>query len=254
MTRYSVVSDEGYLGLNPIQFGYENCEKSKFFGPAVRTHWLIHFVVSGFGIFKIGDKEYNLKPGEMFVIPPYKETYYEADNKNPWSYIWIGFTSTGELPYGLTDVVKCPEAFEIFDKMKECEAFSAGKSAYLAARLWDLFAVLSGKENNRNDYVKTALDLIHNEYMNGITVEEIAKKLNLDRTYFSTLFKRKTGVSPKQYLLDYRMSIAASLILKNDITVSVAAYSVGYSDIFTFSKMFKKHFGVSPKEYSGTNK
>ena len=90
--------------------------------------------------------------------------------------------------------------------------------------------------------------------MNGITVEEIAKKLNLDRTYFSTLFKRKTGVSPKQYLLDYRMSIAASLILKNDITVSVAAYSVGYSDIFTFSKMFKKHFGVSPKEYSGTNK
>ena len=59
MTRYSVVSDEGYLGLNPIQFGYENCEKSKFFGPAVRTHWLIHFVVSGFGIFKIGDKEYN---------------------------------------------------------------------------------------------------------------------------------------------------------------------------------------------------
>ena len=97
MEHSIIIKDEGFSDLNPVQFGYENCNKSHSFGPAIRTHWLIHYVISGFGIFKIRDKEYNVKPGEMFVIPPYIETYYEADSVNPWSYIWIGFTTTREV-------------------------------------------------------------------------------------------------------------------------------------------------------------
>ena len=76
-----VVANEEYKGLNPVQAGYEQCEKSHFYGPATRTHWLIHFVESGFGIFRINGKEYSLGPGEMFVIPPFVETYYEADRE-----------------------------------------------------------------------------------------------------------------------------------------------------------------------------
>ena len=45
------------------------------------------------------------------------------------------------------------------------------------------------------------------------------------------------------------MSIAASLLVKDEKNVSITASSVGYNDIFTFSKMFKRHFGVSPQEY-----
>ncbi len=249
MKQKILIADEGYSGLNPIQFGYEDCQKSHFYGPAVRTHWLIHFIVSGFGTFKIGNRTYTVRPGEMFVIPPFQETYYEADNENPWSYIWIGFTTDGSLPMALPDVVRCPEAGAVFDAMKDCTAFTGGRSAFLSGKLWDLFALLLGKEQQQNDYIKIATDYMHAEYMLGITVEEIATRLNLDRTYFSALFKKKTGVSPKQYLLHYRMNIAASLLAEQGVSVSVTALSVGYSDIFTFSKMFKRHFGLAPKDY-----
>ena len=57
MEHSIIIKDEGFSDLNPLQFGYESCNKSHFFGPAVRTYWLIHFVVSGSGIFKIKDKE-----------------------------------------------------------------------------------------------------------------------------------------------------------------------------------------------------
>ena len=250
MIHNVIVKDKGFSDLNPVQFGYENCTKSHSFGPAVRTHWLIHFVVSGFGIFKIKDREYKVKPGEMFVIPPYIETYYEADDASPWSYIWIGFTTTGDITKNLSDVIKCPEAEKIFNSMKNCESFIDGKSAYLCARLWDLFALLSEGANNKYDYVEKAIEFIHSNYMLDISVEKIAHHLNLDRTYFSVIFKKKTGLSPKQYLLSYRMNIAANLIIKKHITVSVAANSVGYSDLYTFSKMFKRHFGVSPSNYA----
>ena len=245
-----IITDEGLFGLNPVQFGYEDCDKSHSFGPAVRTHWLIHFVVSGFGFFRIGDKEYRVKPGEMFVIPPYVETYYEADSVNPWSYIWIGFTADGKLPKELSDTIVCPEAESIFVSMKKCADYSLGRSAYLAARLWDLFALLSEDENHKYSYVEKALEFIHSNYMHDITVEKIAQYLNLDRTYFSVIFKKEIGQSPKQYLVDYRMNIAAALIIKRQIGISVVANSVGYSDLYTFSKMFKRHFGVSPSNYA----
>ncbi len=250
MQHCIIIKEEGFSDLNPVQFGYENCCKSHSFGPAVRTYWLIHFVVSGFGIFKIKGKEYKIKPGEMFVIPPYIETYYEADSVNPWSYIWIGFTTNSKLPKELSDIIVCPEAENIFVSMKKCTDYSLGRSAYLGARLWDLFALLSEGGNNKYGYVEKALEFIHSNYMHDITVEQIARYLNLDRSYFSVIFKKKTGLSPKQYLLNYRMNIAATLIIRKDIAISVVANSVGYSNLYTFSKMFKRHFGISPSNYA----
>ncbi len=247
-----IVKDEKYKDLNPVQFGYEACEKSHFFGPAVRTHWLIHFVASGCGIYKIGQRSYNVKSGEMFVIPPFVETYYEADKENPWSYIWIGFTGDGKLPVPLSDVILCPEAITIFNAMKKSEDYTLGRSAYLSARLWDLFSLLSEENSKEPDYIERALEFIHSEYMHDITVEQIAKSLSLDRTYFAVIFKNKVGLSPKRYIINYRMNIASSLLKKNDVSVSVVANSVGYSDLYTFSKMFKLHFGISPKKYKET--
>ncbi|MBQ4517537.1 MAG: AraC family transcriptional regulator [Clostridia bacterium] len=245
----NIIPNEGYTDINPVQFGYENCQGSHSFGPAVRTYWLIHFVVSGFGIFKIDEKEYTVGPGEMFVIPPYVETYYEADSQNPWNYTWIGFTSEKNLPVELSDTIRLPEAMNVFYAMRDCENIANGKSAFLIARLWDLFALILAKKNIPTDHIKKALNFIHAEYIHDITVSQIAKHVNLDRTYFSALFKKETGVSPKQYLLNYRMGIAAALMVDSGISVSVAAYSVGYTDVFNFSKMFKKHFGKSPREY-----
>lgn len=248
-----VISDKGFPGINPVQFGFENCEKAHSFGPAVRTHWLLHYVVSGYGKYKIQGKNHEISPGDIFVIPPYEETYYEANDKNPWSYIWIGFTADCSLPKRLSPVVHCPEAEAIFENMKSCSEY-LGKSEFLCARLWDLFALLSGKESKKGDYVQAALEYIHSEYMHKITVGKIATVLNLERTYFSALFKRKTGVSPKRYITEYRLKIAATLIAEKGISVAVAGNSVGYSDEFAFSKIFKKIFGVSPTAYKKSHR
>ena len=247
-----IIGNEGYSGLNPIQFGYQDCERGHFYGPAIRTHWLIHFVVSGYGTFKIEDSEYKIGPHEIFVIPPFVETYYKADKTNPWEYIWIGFTADNELPASLPHTMKLPEAESIFNTMKKCAEFSEGRSAFLSARIWDLFAQILAKKIERTDYVKSALDYMHSEYMTGITIADVADKLNIDRTYFYTIFKKKIGISPQQYLLNHRMNIAVSLIKNQNISISTAAYSVGYTDISVFSKAFKKHFGISPKQYAKT--
>lgn len=243
-----IISNNQYNSLCPVQFGYENCKSRHHFGPAVRQYHLIHFVVSGFGKFIINNNVYHIGPGEMFVIPPMVETYYEADSKNPWEYIWIGFT-TDKLPISLNDTISCPEAHSIFNAMKKCAKFENGRSAFLSAKLWELFSLLLENESHYPDYIDKALDFIQSEYMKNINVDTLASMLNLDRSYFTTLFTKKVGISPGKYIFNHRMSIAASLLVNNNTSVSVTANSVGYSDIFNFSKMFKKHFGISPTEY-----
>lgn len=243
------IIDKKYPYLNPVQFGYRNCVKSHFCGPMIRTYWIIHYVVSGKGIFKINNKVYTLKKGDMFVIPPYIETYYEADAEKPWSYIWIGFTCDGNLPANLTDTIHLPKAIQIFESMKFCSQLENGKTEFLCSKLWELFSMIMDFQSEKTDYIECALNLIHIEYMNGITVKDVADRLNLERTYFSALFKRKTGISPSKYLNDYRMKLAKDFIINKKLSITVTAYSVGYTDIYTFSKSFKKHFGLSPRKY-----
>ncbi len=251
MLYTEAVTDMGYPHINPVLFGFQSCKPSHSYGPAVRSHWLIHYVVSGKGDFRTDKRTYALKAGDAFVIRPYEETYYEADREDPWEYVWIGFTCDGPLPIELPEVINCPGTKRVFDDMKRCADRSGGKSAYLCGKIWELFSLwLDNDPAPARDYVDQAMDYIHAEYMTGISIQDIADRLRLDRTYFSVLFKRKTGLSPSQYLIRYRMQQAAYLLTEKHTSVSVAAYSVGYSDIYTFSKIFKKHFSVSPREYA----
>jgi len=241
-----IIINKDYDGINPVQFGYEACEKSHSYGPSTRTHWLFHFVVSGKGIFRIGGKQYTLSGGMMFVIPPFTETYYEADAKDPWEYIWVGFT--GAPPRKMNDCYDIPAALRIFQHMKACHSLHNGKTEFILAQLWQLFSLLMEEEQAEADTVDTALNLIHSQYMTPLTVQQIANMVHLERTYFSNIFSRKVGLSPKQYLIQYRMEQAKDF-LSLGYSVMTTALSVGYPDVYTFSKMFKRHFGCPPSHF-----
>ena len=74
--------------------GYSTTAPLHSFGPAVRPHYLIHFILNGKGIFQKGDKTYHLETGQGFFIEPDELTFYQADAKEPWEYLWVGFNGT----------------------------------------------------------------------------------------------------------------------------------------------------------------
>lgn len=241
-----VIINKNYDGINPVIFGYQTCPKSHAYGSATRLYWVFHFVVSGKGIFQINNKQYVLTSGMMFVIPPLVETYYEADAEDPWEYIWVGFS--GDPPIQLNDYYDIPEALRIFQHMKACHTLHSGKTEFILSHLWELFSLLMEENRTEVDPIGMVLNLIHSQYMTPLTVQQMANTVHLERTYFSNLFSKKTGSSPQQYLIDYRME-KAKTFLSLGYSVSTTATSVGYSDIYTFSKMFKQHFGKSPSRY-----
>ena len=86
-------------------------------------------------------------------------------------------------------------------------------------------------------------------------LEDYLKKLPLSYDYVRKLFQKETGATPRTYLENARMELAAS-ILSSGVTNKYSNYSVsqvaeacGYLEPLYFSRVFKKHFGVSPSEY-----
>lgn len=236
--------------LDPLFYGQQACEPDHLWGPGVRLYWLIHYVVSGKGFFRIGGKEYSVTAGSLFVIPPYEEAMYQADTDDPWEYMWVGFQVGGELPVKLEPVIHCPEAYGIFRSMPDSQRLTGGTKAYVTGQLWQFFSLLMDDHDPAEDAITIARNYIHSKYMYPLSVEEIARLVNLERSYFTTTFTRQVGISPGKYLQNYRMEVAADLLKHGGKSVSLTAQSVGYGDIYTFSKTFKRHFGIAPSQFS----
>ena len=254
-----IIINQGYSDINPRECGWEACAPSHAFGPAIRPYWLLHFVVSGRGVFLSPRGRFEPRRNDMFVIRPYEITCYEADPDDPWTYIWIGFEAAPRLPtYLLSEDLLCvPFLGPLFRACTEAPDLSEGGQGYeafLCSRIWELFSLLAQRraQDTRaaERYIRPALSIMETEFCNGITVADIAQRLHLNRSYFSELFRACVKKTPARYLTELRMERAAMLLARYGYNVTVTAASVGYPDLFAFSRAFRRYFGISPSEYS----
>ena len=250
--RDIMIVNRGYRDINPRSCGEERCLPGHCYGPAVREHYLLHYVVSGMGTFRARGELFHLRPGQAFVILPGETTTYQADGSIPWFYRWVGFEAGIELPPLLQQpVLDIPQGGRIFAAMMDSAALHSGRELYLCGRIYELLSLLCGPSPDlpAQDYVLRAKNYMESNYMNEITVSQMAKFLGLDRSYFSSLFRAQTGSSPLNYLIDVRLQRAAELIAVYGYRPGEAAAGAGYRDSCNFSRMFKRRFGVSPSAY-----
>lgn len=202
--------------------GFQDCYQNHTPGPRRNVFWLLHYVISGTGTFKTKNSTYHPRAGDCFVMRPNELYHYQADEKDPWKYVWLGFSSEFELPTILSqDIFHIPEVQRIFMSIKEnhglekhIDAFIYGKTFELLGILWDHSEPIIAKKSN-SSIIKHAKTYIAQNFRNNISVSEISDFLNLDRAYFSKIFKKYVGMSPQDYINNKRFYTAAlELILR----------------------------------------
>jgi len=252
--RENLIINRDFSDINPLLCGYQHCVPEQSFGPAMREYYLLYYVFSGAGEYHTGGRIYKIKPGQMFVVKPHEQVFYKADINKPWCYSWIGFETNLDIGYLLGQpVIDLPRAESVFQHMYKCESMHISKEFAITGKLFELFALLSEQQiapaESMPSYILKAINYIEANYVMPLSVARLAADLNLDRSYFSTAFKRATNKSPQEYVVDYRLEKAAELMVKHGCRPGEAGQSVGYRDIFNFSRMFKRRYGVSPTEY-----
>jgi len=114
-------------------------------------------------------------------------------------------------------------------------------------KVWQESAADTANENKvLGKRIKTFIDAHYNQ---ELTLQSIARDLNINRFYLIHSFKAYSGYSPKQYLIRRRIGEAQSLLLSSDDSIAQIATQVGFENVTNFHRVFKQIVGIPPIKY-----
>ena len=122
----------------------------------------------------------------------------------------------------------------------------------LCAILGGISAALDAENSRDRNYsprIRKALEYIEENYMFGISTEDIADVAGVHVGHLHRIFPEETGMRIGEYLTHLRIEKAKSLLMHTDIPTSSIATRIGISSQQYFCRMFKKETGLSPQEY-----
>lgn len=107
-------------------------------------------------------------------------------------------------------------------------------------------------EKNSNPHIVNEIeDYLNNHYQESITTNMLSKRFGFVPSYISKLFRNYKGMSPSEYLMNYRIEKSKQMMLEEpELLCKEVALKVGFSDQHHFSKTFKKQTGMWPTEYT----
>ena len=246
--------------------------------PAARNHYLFHYILSGTGTLLADDtkgitQNYQIRSGQGFMIFPGQVTTYIADSNVPWEYLWVEFDglriteALSMTDFSKNKPVYHPHNKELRDKLadelmyishhpKESPFHLIGHLyLFLDYLIQSAHSTQLLSNNKMSDYyIKEAINYIEQNFQNNITIEDVASVCGINRSYLGKIFKKNTGQSPQEFLMNYRMVKAAELLKLTSLSIADIGSAIGYENQLHFSRAFKNIYGVSPREWRNQHK
>ena len=239
--------------------GYEDISENARWGRGRRNYYILHYVLAGEGFFN----GHKVSAGNGFYISPGQLHEYHSSANAPWKYLWVIFG--GEDASNLCKKYIKVDQNNVFEfdlgmdirNLKD-SMFSDYSPLSETKALSYFFRLLSLHERkdvpNGNRYVNAAKKYMDMHFCRNITVTEIAESIGINDRYLYNLFITHEKISPKQYLIDIRISKAKQHLTEGVLKITTISEECGFSSPYHFSHIFKEKTGLSPTEYMKQNK
>ncbi len=253
-----------------VHCGYQKCPPGHTYNHKVPNEYHLHFIISGHGHLTVNGTDYQLGKDDIFIIPKGVRIYYSADITNPWEYAWVVFDGSMAANYveylGLStkkpyiqSTVPTETYLRLIKKILDANELTLSNEIRRVSYLLEILATViesQAKASNAKGcydyssetYVEHAIQFISLHY-NNIKVNDIADFIGINRSYLTTIFKKELNMSPQEYLISYRLGIAAKCLISSNRPIKDIAAQIGYDNPLNFSKCFKKVYDMSPSKY-----
>lgn len=263
------------------------CDSGFVEGPRrIYDHQFV-YVHKGRGRMEIAGKTYTALPGDLFLYEPGTVHSFYADVLEPYLLTGIHFDFTDNhknriFPIGpfalqafkeelVTETVKfidfpgfaphirlgsdAKSREIIFDMLHEFESGKIYSQEYVSGLFQTFLTIivrhilLDGIEQvSKDEIINSVIKFIHEHYSEDLTNELLAQKFHFHRNYLNHLMTTYTGVSLRQYLIDYRIRKSIDMLLHTKLTITEISEKVGFKDLHYFSRLFKKKTGLTPQQ------
>ena len=236
--------------------------------PHTHNHMEFFYIVGGKGQFLIEDQLYPVDPSKLVIINRNVSHTEIGVKDSPLEYIVLGVEGL-EVPAGENSnaqyviLDQFDERREVYSCIKnilrEMEAKAPGYEdicqAYteiLIIRLMRSIELAVPSEaqsaaNNRQCVAaKRYIDL---HFKEGLTLEQLAEEVHVNKYYLAHAFKREYGVSPMNYMTSRRIEESKYLLAETDLSTSHISQLLGFSSPSYFSQVFRRTLNMSPMEY-----
>jgi len=226
------------------------------------------------GTFVANGEKITPAPGEVTAMDP-GARHHEIRSEEQLRYIAV-FISTrlhdreagryllSARPYDFRRFLPGPELLGLLKEfMAECEAALPGSDAVLSAIsiriVHSLLRAVNGVSSpapriaSRVE-INRVVEHLHHRFGEKVTVEEMALVAAMSPSHFSRIFRRETGSSPMNYLIDLRLSKARRLLVAGEPCVTSVALRCGFASPSHFTDSFRKRFGCPPSDMMTTTK
>ncbi|GEN66067.1 GlxA family transcriptional regulator [Chryseobacterium rhizosphaerae] len=150
-----------------------------------------------------------------------------------------GFSSLNALLYFIEK--NCSK--EISIELSKYYALDYGRTSQ------SIFTVFSGQRLHNDHEIHQAQTYIEKKFKTDISVEHIARQVNMSKRNFIRRFKTATTLNPIEYIQRIKVEAAKKALESGEGNIADVTYSIGYNDLKTFRTLFKKVTGLTPADY-----
>lgn len=207
----------------------------------------------GRAVLHLVDCDLEIIPGNVYFIPAFSVLQSEIDGEMNKYYIHFQADSFVFGLYRYLSGRYCVEGNAMTEALFCAVVENYTKNtpdAHMKVRgamdllLSDFFAE-AGVDRHSLVKFERVLNYIEEHYREPVTLSELAGLMNISTMYFSNSFKKAFHISPKQYILNKRLTEGQRLLLETDLSVKEIAYAVGFENENYFSEFFSQKVGIS---------
>ena len=225
--------------------------------------FLLVYTISGKGRLLYEGNEYILTKGNVFLIHCVNKHYYESSKEEPWDILWIHFNGSYALGYyeelykNTFTIVTFEESFFIESTLRRILSLHQRKDIHrelitsnlIVTILTELILLNTPKDyfdNFTPYYVKEIKNKLNKEFSKNITLDDLASEFNISKFHLAKVFKKHTGTTINEYLIDQRLSHSKELLKYSDLPISEISYACGINNVSHFINLFKEREGITP--------